>query len=102
MTRKEVPGVLQRVEGACGMHKLMAELMYGSGVRVKECCRTRVKDVDLERLQLGVRGGKGDQDRVTSLTEPRDLTNEKFGQRDTLASLVTSELAVKTRIVPSP
>ena len=40
------------------MHKLMAELMYGSGLRVKECCRLRVKDVDLERLQLAVRVGR--------------------------------------------
>ena len=59
LTRKEVPGVLQRVAGGCGMHKLMAELMYGSGVRVKECCRLRVKDVDLERLQLAVRRRQG-------------------------------------------
>jgi len=41
LTRKEVPGVLQRVAGGGGMHKLMAELMYGSGLRVEECCRTR-------------------------------------------------------------
>jgi len=73
LTRKEVPGVLQRVAGGGGMHKLMAELMYGSGLRVKECCRLRVKDVDLDRLQLAVRGGKGDQDRVTVL--PRRLVD---------------------------
>jgi hypothetical protein len=57
LTRKEVPRVLQLVEGGCGVHKLMAELLYGSGVRIKECCRLRVKDVDLERLQLAVRSG---------------------------------------------
>jgi site-specific recombinase XerD len=38
--------------------------LYGSGLRIKECCRLRVKDLDLERLQLAVRSGKGDQDRA--------------------------------------
>ena len=92
LTRKEVPGVLQRVEGACGMHKLMAELMYGSGVRVKECCRTRVKDVDLERLQLGVRGGKGDQDRVTVL--PRGLVDRLREQIERVRRLHEDDLAI--------
>jgi integrase len=37
---------------------LMVEWMYGSGLPVKECCRLRVKDMDLERLQLAVRVGR--------------------------------------------
>ena len=46
---------------------VMARLMYGAGLRVMECCRLRVKDVDLERNQLTVRQGKGDKDRVVML-----------------------------------
>jgi len=46
---------------------LMARLMYGAGLRLMECCRVRMKDVDLERGQLTVRGGKGDKDRFVML-----------------------------------
>ena len=48
---------------------LMAKLQYGSGLRVSELARLRIKDVDMERQQLIVRGGKGDKDRVTLLPE---------------------------------
>jgi len=47
-----------------GTARLMAELMYGSGLRLMELLRLRVKDVDLTRQQVIVRGGKGDKDRV--------------------------------------
>jgi integron integrase len=47
----------------CGM------LMYGSGLRVSECVSIRVKDVDLDRLEVVVRAGKGDKDRRTPLAE---------------------------------
>lgn len=92
LTRKEVPSVLQRVAEGGGMHKLMAELMYGSGLRVKECCRLRVKDVDLERLQLAVRGGKGDQDRVTVL--PRRLVDRLREQIERVRRLHEDDLAL--------
>jgi integron integrase len=53
---------------------LMASLLYGSGLRLMECVRLRVEDVDLSRLQLIVRDGKGGKDRLTvlptSLVEP--------------------------------
>jgi integron integrase len=49
--------------------RLCAELMYGSGLRVSECVAIRVKDVDLDRLEIVVRGGKGDKDRRTPLAE---------------------------------
>ena len=67
MSRREVPMLLQLVEGGEGMYRLMCDLMYGSGLRVRECCRTRIKDVDSDRLQFVVRNGKGDHDRVTVL-----------------------------------
>ncbi len=45
----------------------MASLMYGAGLRLLECCRLRVKDVDLGRGEITVRDGKGRKDRVTVL-----------------------------------
>ena len=47
----------------------MARLLYGGGLRLRECCRLRVKDVSLERGQIVVRGGKGDKDRVVMLPQ---------------------------------
>ena len=49
--------------------RLCAMLMYGSGLRVAECVSLRVKDVDLERREIVVRGGKGNKDRRTPLAE---------------------------------
>jgi integron integrase len=66
LTRQEVASLFDRMEGTS---RLMARLMYGSGLRLMELIRLRVKDVDLARLQLSVRGGKGDQDRMTTLSQ---------------------------------
>ena len=73
--RRRVPTVLSRDECArlfaqlTGTTRLMAELMYGGGLRLMELLRLRVKDLDLARRQLVVRGGKGDKDRATVLPE---------------------------------
>ncbi|MCP3986085.1 MAG: integron integrase [bacterium] len=70
-----LPTVLSRREavaligGLGGVHRLMAELMYGAGLRVAECMRLRVKDIDLEMGRLEVRCGKGGKDRVVPLPE---------------------------------
>ncbi|MGH8703812.1 MAG: tyrosine-type recombinase/integrase, partial [Burkholderiales bacterium] len=48
---------------------LIASLLYGAGLRVVECLRLRVKDVDLSYRQILVRDGKGEKDRVTMLPE---------------------------------
>lgn len=66
LSRREVRAVLDQMHG---VPALMASLLYGSGLRVLECCRLRVKDVSLERLELTVRDGKGEKDRVTMLPE---------------------------------
>jgi integron integrase len=50
-----------------GIHRLMAGLLYGSGLRLMECVRLRVKDVDLGYLRVTVREGKGGKDRLTML-----------------------------------
>jgi integron integrase len=64
LSRDEVRAVLQRLEGT---PRLMAYLLYGAGLRLLECCRLRVQDVDFGANQVIVRGGKGDKDRVTML-----------------------------------
>ena len=50
-----------------GTPRLMAALLYGAGLRLMECCRLRVKDLDFAQNQLIVRAGKGDKDRHTML-----------------------------------
>jgi integron integrase len=64
LTRAEIRHVLQHMERT---PRLMATLLYGTGMRLLECCRLRVKDVDFGRNQITVRRGKGDRDRVTML-----------------------------------
>ena len=62
----EIRAIVNHVDGP---PKLCLMLMYGSGLRLLECLRLRVKDVDIERRQVVVRGGKGDKDRRTPLAE---------------------------------
>jgi len=64
LTKEEVKRVLSYLRGT---HWLMAMLLYGAGLRLMECCRLRVKDMDFSRNQIVVRGGKGDKDRYTVL-----------------------------------
>jgi integron integrase len=65
-TREEVKHLLAQLEGTIW---LMASLIYGSGLRISECTRLRVKDVDFHYGQLLIRDGKGQKDRVTMLPE---------------------------------
>ena len=64
LTVAEVEALLSHMKGEAA---LMARLMYGSGFRIGECVSLRVKDVDLERREVIVRGGKGGKDRITML-----------------------------------
>jgi integron integrase len=64
LAREEVHAVLGQL---CGTPGLMCSLMYGSGLRLLECCRLRVKDVDFHRAEITVRDGKGRKDRLTVL-----------------------------------
>lgn len=70
-TREEVQAILAQMEGK---KWLMASLLYGTGMRLNELLRLRVKDIDFQRNQITVREGKGNKDRVTmlplSLKEP--------------------------------
>jgi site-specific recombinase XerD len=64
LTRDEVRALLGHLQG---VPRLMALLLYGAGLRVLECARLRVKDIDFSQNQIVVRAGKGDRDRVTML-----------------------------------
>ena len=66
LTREEMRRLLEPMEGTT---RLMAQVMYGSGLRLMELLRLRVQDVDLERNLITVRHGKGDRDRMTMLPE---------------------------------
>ena len=71
LTRQEITGLLAQLQEP---FHLMAGLLYGSGLRLMECVRLRVKDIDVGSGQITVRQGKGNRDRVTvlpqSLAEP--------------------------------
>jgi integron integrase len=66
LSKEEVHRVLR---GLTGKHRLMAQLLYGSGLRLMEVLRLRVKDVDFDLRQILVHDGKGFKDRVTMLPE---------------------------------
>lgn len=73
LTQAEVQAVLSRMQG---VPLLLAQLLYGTGMRLMECIRLRVKDVDFDRLEILVRDGKGGKDRVTML--PQKLAATKM------------------------
>ncbi len=90
LTRQEVRMVLDRMSGTYG---LMANLLYGTGMRLMECVRLRVKDIDFERKEIVVRSGKGAKDRVTMLPQSVIINlqehlakRKKLFQEDTLAN----------------
>ena len=66
LTRSETRRLLAQLHGA---RWLMASLLYGAGLRLRECLKLRVKDVDFEYRQILVRDGKGGKDRVTMLPQ---------------------------------
>jgi integron integrase len=66
MSRSEVARVLDALRGR---HWLIASILYGSGLRLIECLRLRIKDIDPEYMQLTVYDGKGAKDRRTMLPE---------------------------------
>jgi integron integrase len=66
LSREETARVLAQMNG---IFKLMAQILYGSGLRLMECVRLRVKDIDFEYKTITVRDGKGEKDRITPLPD---------------------------------
>jgi integron integrase len=85
--RRRVPVVLskdetQRLLGSLeGTWRLMAQVLYGTGLRLLECLRLRVHDIDFDRNQIVVRGGKGDKDRVSILPDKLKLELQQHLKR---------------------
>jgi integrase len=83
LTRTEVHSVLNRMSG---MYGLMANLLHGTGMRLMECVRLRVKDLDFERSEIRIHDGKGAKDRVTMLPEslvvPLQVHQFRIGKDD--------------------
>ena len=92
---RRLPAVLTRqectrlFEALTGTARLMAELMYGSGLRLTELLRLRIKDVDVDRLRVTVRAGKGDKDRMTVL--PEKLVEPLRAHRDRVRGLYETD-----------
>jgi len=76
LSREEVQTLLDNVEKP--LYALVLRLLYGTGMRLMECIRLRVKDLDFERLEIMIREGKGRKDRVTVLPSAvmDDLTKQ--------------------------
>ena len=66
LTRAETQAILSRLQGT---HWLIANLLYGTGMRIMECLRLRIKDIEFTRKEILIRDGKGFKDRVTMLPE---------------------------------
>jgi len=73
-----------------GVHGLVARMLYGSGLRLMECLRLRIKDIDLEYKSITVRDGKGEKDRVTPL--PETLLNDLRRQMERVRLLHQEDL----------
>ena len=92
--RRRVPVVLSKAEvqrllaALEGTYQLMGRLLYGTGLRLLELLRLRIKDVDFERNQIVVRGGKGDKDRVTMLPQSLKAELERHLARGAVALAV--------------
>ena len=85
LSRRDVQRVLDAMRG---VPRLMAQLLYGAGLRLGECCQLRLKDVDLVRGELVIRRGKGGKDRVTMV--PTTL-------RDGLGAQMEASLVLRRR-----
>lgn len=88
LTREEVRAVLGRLEGA---HALIGRVLYGTGMRLLECLRLRVKDVDFGLNQITIREGKGAKDRLTVL--PSSVVPALKEQLDAVRALHRDDLA---------
>ena len=97
LTQEEVRRVFA---GMSGTYLLMAQLMYASGLRLTELLRLRVKDVDIDRLQLAILFGKGNKSRLTMI--PQKLETSLREHRERLRALHESDRAANLPGVELP
>lgn len=102
LSPSEISLILNELDGR---DKLIIELLYGSGLRVSECLRLRIQDIDIERASLTVRDGKGHKDRQTILSHrcAEKLTTYiekaiKTQQNDNLQGRSISAKCIRTQV----
>ncbi|MFQ6404634.1 integron integrase [Methylophilus sp. 'Pure River'] len=88
LSTQEVQAILSRLDGNMW---LLVSLLYGSGLRVMECLRLRVADIDFAKLELFVRDAQGHKNRITLL--PASLVNSLKAHLQSVAALHTADLA---------
>ncbi len=100
LSREEVAAVLSRLEG---IPQLVVLLLYGTGMRILECLRLRVQDIDFDLGHITIRRPKGGRDRVTMLPEStRDRLQRPPDQRSALSTNRTSRKASATSTCRTP
>lgn len=97
LTQDEVRATLGLMTGSC---RLMAELMYGAGLRVHECVTLRVKDIDLGARTISIRNSKGSKDRTTVLPDLAALSIQQHLLR--VATLHKEDLLRGAGLAPMP
>lgn len=97
MSVREVQATFARMTGTT---RLMAELIYGTGIRIGECVTLRVKDIDFDHRSITVRAGKGNKDRTTLL--PEALVPDLRNHLTKVAQLHKSDLLLGNGFVPMP
>ena len=101
LTRDEVRAVISNLEGT---PRLMATLLYGSGLRLLECARLRVQDIDFAMNHIIVRDGKGAKDRVTVLGRRQGSIDPALveGEASARDGLVTRRRLGRAAVGPRP
>jgi integron integrase len=97
MTPSEVSAVSKQMTGSTA---LMARLMFGSGLRVEECCTLRVKDIDFSSAIVSIRDGKGAKDRTTVL--PSSLITDLQAHLMRIAQLHADDRSRGAGLAPMP
>ena len=97
LSREEVQRLLSQMDGR---RWLLASLLYGTGMRLMECLRLRVKDVDFARNEITVRDGKGGKDRRTVL--PKSLVESLLREVERARALHAADLAAGFGAAPLP
>ncbi|HSR18379.1 MAG TPA: integron integrase [Ignavibacteriaceae bacterium] len=96
LTKQEATLILKKLEG---ISSLIGRILYGAGIRLSECLRLRVKDLDFEFKTITVRDGKGEKDRVTIL--PESMIPELKAHVSRVKNLFKRDLALNIE-VPLP
>jgi len=91
LSRTEAGSLLQALRELSSLHYLMGALLYGTGMRLMECVRLRVQDVDFDRNLIMVRDGKGQKDRVVPF--PQSLRQLLVGHLEEVRRLHQEDLA---------